>query len=132
MKVFISWSGKNSAELAKVLHDWLPNVIQAVKPFFSTDDIEKGVRGNTSMAKELEDSGIGILCLTSENLESPWIMFEAGALSKKLDASRVCPILFGGVETTDLKGPLVQFQAAKFSEDEMRRVWRIRQCYRAA
>ena len=122
MKVFISWSGKTSGELAKILRDWLPSVIQAVKPYYSPDDITKGTRGNTINAKELEEAGVGLLCLTRENLEAPWIMFEAGALSKKLDKSRVCPILFGSLETTDLKGPFVQFQAAKFNKEE---VWKM-------
>jgi hypothetical protein len=48
-------------------------------------------------------------------------MFEAGALSKNLGKSKVCPLLFD-LAPTDLKGPLVQFQAAPFREDEMRRV----------
>lgn len=122
MKVFISWSGKTSGELAKIFRDWLPSVIQAVKPYYSTDDISKGMRGNTVIAKELEQAGVGLLCLTPDNLDAPWIMFEAGALSKKLDTSRVCPILFAGLETTDLKGPLVQFQAAKFNKEEIRKM----------
>ena len=49
-------------------------------------------------------------------------MFEAGALAKNLDRSKVCPLLFGEMEPTDVKGPLVQFQAAKFSNEEMKRV----------
>ncbi len=122
MKVFISWSGKTSSELAKIFRDWLPSVIQAVKPYYSTDDIAKGTRGNTVIAEELEQAGVGLLCLTPDNLDAPWIMFEAGALSKKLDTSRVCPILFAGLETTDLKGPLVQFQAAKFNKEEIRKM----------
>ena len=32
------------------------------------------------------------------------------------------PYCSGGMEATDVKGPLVQFQAAQFSKDEMRRV----------
>lgn len=122
MDVFISWSGKISGELAKVLRDWLPSVIQAAKPYFSTDDIEKGTRGNTMLAQKLEGSGVSILCLTRENLEAPWIMFEAGSLSKSLDNSRVCPILFGDLSTTDLKGPLTNFQAAKFNKEDMLKV----------
>ncbi|HUU17378.1 MAG TPA: hypothetical protein VMW72_09535 [Sedimentisphaerales bacterium] len=122
MKVFISWSGKTSGELAKIFRDWLPSVIQAVKPYYSTDDIAKGMRGNTVIAKELEQAGVGLICLTPDNLDAPWIMFEAGALSKKLDTSRVCPILFAGLETTDLKGPLVPFQAAKFNKEEIRKM----------
>lgn len=43
MKVFIVWSGTRSFEIAKALNDWLPRVIQAVKPFFS-HEIEKGAK----------------------------------------------------------------------------------------
>lgn len=48
-------------------------------------------------------------------------MFEAGALEKNLDRSKVCPLLFG-LEPADVAGPLVQFQASRFDVDEMRRV----------
>jgi hypothetical protein len=60
-----------------------------------------------------------------ENPEAPWLVFEAGALSKNLDRAKVCPLLFGEIEPTDIKGPLVQFQAAKFGKDEMRRVLKM-------
>jgi hypothetical protein len=62
------------------------------------------------------------LVITPENQEAPWLLFEAGALAKNLDRSKVCPILFGAMEPTDVKGPLVQFQAAAFSQTEMKRV----------
>jgi hypothetical protein len=48
-------------------------------------------------------------------------MFEAGALSKSVSASRVCPMLFG-IEPSDVKGPLVQFQLARFDMKDMHRV----------
>jgi len=51
-------------------------------------------------------------------------MFEAGALSKNIDKSKVCPILFG-VDPSDIKGPLVQFQAAKFNKEEIKKVVRM-------
>lgn len=121
MKVFISWSGLTSKAIAEALRNWIPGVLQAVKPYFSPDDIAKGSIWSSEISKELEESRIGIICLTRNNLSAPWILFEAGALSKNIDKSKVCPILFG-VEPTDLEGPLVQFQAAKFSEDELRRV----------
>ena len=44
MKVFISWSGKTSFEVAKVLKEWIPCVIQDIEPYFSSDDIDKGAR----------------------------------------------------------------------------------------
>ncbi len=121
MKIFISWSGECSKALAEALREWLPGVIQAVKPYFTPDDVTKGSRWNTEISKELEESRVGLICLTRDNLREPWIMFEAGALSKNLDKSRVCPILFG-VEPTDIKGPLVQFQAAKFKKEDIKKV----------
>jgi len=124
MKVFISWSGKTSKALAEILREWLPSVIQAVKPYFSPDDITKGSRWNTEVSKELEESGVGIICLTRDNLVEPWIMFEAGALSKNLDKSRVCPILFD-VDPTDIKGPLVQFQASRFNKEDIKKVLKM-------
>ncbi len=121
MKVYICWSGETSKELAEIFKEWLPAVIQAVKPYYSTDDITKGSRWNNEISKELEASQVGLICLTKDNLEAPWIMFESGALSKNLDKSHVCPILFG-VDPTDLKGPLVSFQASRFEKAEIKKV----------
>jgi hypothetical protein len=44
MKVFISWSGERSKAVAKVLRRRLGNIIQAVDPYMSDQDIDKGVR----------------------------------------------------------------------------------------
>lgn len=119
--MFISWSGEKSKKLAEILKRWLPGVIQAVRPFFTPDDIEKGVRWNTDISKELENSSVGIICLTRANLQAPWLMFEAGALSKSIDRSHVIPMLFG-VDPTDLQGPLLQFQATSFNKDDVHKM----------
>jgi len=107
--------------LARELSEWLRNVIQSTEPFFSAEDITKGTRWAIELAGALEVTDVGLLCLTSENLDSKWVMFEAGALSKSVDTSRVCPILFG-LSTRDLEGPLSQFQAAEFTKLDMKRV----------
>ena len=121
MKVFISWSGHDSERLSEALRDWIPSVLQRVKPYFTPSDIDKGARWLTDISRELEESKIGILCVTRENIHSDWILFEAGALSKSLDESRVCPVLFG-ISNTDLAGPLKQFQATEFRKNDMRQL----------
>lgn len=120
-KVFISWSGDLSHRLAESLREWLPGVLQFVRPYFTPEDIEKGARWSSDIAGELESSDIGIICLTKDNTENPWILFEAGALSKSFDKSKVCTLLFG-LDTTDLKGPLTIFQHSKFQCDDFKKL----------
>ncbi len=121
MEIFISWSGEKSRKSAEVLRDWLPSVIQAVKPYFTPKDIDKGQRWSNDIAGKLDTSQFGIILLTRDNLSAPWIMFEAGALSKNVGPARVCPILLD-LKPTDVSGPLVQFQATQFSKDDIRKL----------
>jgi hypothetical protein len=112
MKVFISWSGERSHALADALHDWLPLVLHYVQPWLSQADIEAGQRWADQVAKELEVCNFGILCVTRENVSSPWVLFEAGALAKSMQGSRVIPLLLD-LEFRDITGPIAQFQAKK-------------------
>lgn len=110
MKVFLSWSGKSSHKIAVTLRDWIPSVIQSITPYVSSEDIDKGARWSTDIAKELEDSAFGILCVTKENLKAPWLTFEAGALSKTMEKTYVVPFLFD-VKRSEVDGPILQFQS---------------------
>src|SRR5687767_11959277 len=112
MRIFISWSGDRSLAVAQTLHRWLKDVWHRVDPWISTEDIRIGARWNPEVAQKLEEARFGILCMTKENLAAPWLIFEAGALAKTLDRSFVCPFLFD-LKPSELKGPLVQFQAAR-------------------
>jgi hypothetical protein len=112
MKVFISWSGERSQILAQALRDWLPMVLHFAEPWLSHSDIEAGDRWANVVAKELESTKFGIICITRENLASPWILFEAGALAKSMQEGRVIPLLLD-IEFKDITGPLAQFQAKK-------------------
>ena len=93
MLIFISWSGVASEAVAAALANWLPLVIQAVKPWVSSQDIQKGQRWAEEISEKLEETQFGILCVTHENLESPWLLFEAGAISKLRRQSRVSTYL---------------------------------------
>lgn len=117
MKVFISWSGSRSETVARKLRDWLPDIIQSVRPWMSEVDISPGARWGNEVERELTESRFGILCLTRENLTAPWILFEAGALAKTIQDTFVCPYLID-LEPVDIPaGPLTQFQAKRAHEN---------------
>ena len=119
VKLFISWSGKTSRQIAEKLKDFLSiQFREQLNIFFSQDDISAGKRWSNELAFELEKCEIGIFVYTSENLDSLWMAFEAGALSKRIDTSRVIPLVFG-TNVTDLVGPLAQFQAKRFKREEI-------------
>lgn len=112
MKVFISWSGERSEALAKALREWFPLVLHYVDPWLSKSDIQAGERWSVEIAKELEACNFGIICITKENINAPWILFEAGALAKSMQDGRVIPLLLD-VDFKEITGPLAQFQAKK-------------------
>jgi hypothetical protein len=116
MQVFISWSGARSKAVAATLADWLSQVIQAVDPWISSD-IDKGARWSPEISTRLESSKVGVVCLTRENLDSRWILFESGALSKTKDAY-VCTLLLD-VLPTDVEQPLGQFQHTTREEKDI-------------
>lgn len=118
MKMFISWSGNLSHEVGIALRDWLPSVIQSIEPYVSSEDIDKGARWSSDIGEELEKSSFGIICVTEDNLNAPWLHFESGALSKKINQSFVCPLLFN-LKKSDLKGPLVQFQMTVCEKEDI-------------
>ena len=121
MKVFISWSGELSEKLAGCFQQWLPATLQFAAPYFTPSDVEKGARWGTEIAKELGEANLGVLFLTPQNLTSPWLLYEAGALSKQLEKSKVCPIIFG-LRHGDLPAPLRQFQATTHSEGDFKKL----------
>ena len=111
MQIFISWSGDRSKSVANALRNWLPYVFQGLQNqiWMSDTDIHAGVKWSLELNQELQTCNIGILCLTPENIDSRWMIFEAGALSKIIETSRVIPyrLQFGEI---DVGPPLSQFQ----------------------
>ncbi len=121
MKVFISWSGNRSHKVALVFREWLPSVIQDIVPYVSSEDIDKGARWSTDIAKELSDSTFGILCVTRDNMNAPWLMFEAGALSKTIEKAFVNPFLFD-IKRSEIDGPILQFQSTISEKEDLKKL----------
>lgn len=121
MKVFISWSGDRSKLVAELLDDWIQCVIQAVDPWMSSKDIDRGALWFTEISDQLSNTSVGIVCLTKENKDKPWILFESGALAKGLSSNRVCTFLID-LSPTDLENPLAQFNHTFPTRDS---VWEL-------
>jgi hypothetical protein len=118
VKVFISWSKPRSRAVGEALRDWLPNVIQNLDTWMSAADIDKGAKWRQVLNGELATANFGIICLTPENLKEPWLLFEAGALSKTAE-SRVCTYLYD-LEFTEVKDPLSEFQHTSATKEDTR------------
>lgn len=118
MDIFICWSGEASEKVAEGLRELLSRVIQASKPFLSSQDIRKGQRWNAEISARLANTHFGVLCMTSTNIQAPWIHFEAGALSKNIAIGRVTALLVD-IKAAEMKEPLSQFQHTDASHDEV-------------
>ena len=123
MKLFLSWSGQPSLKMAKALMEFLPCVLEGLKVFLSTEGIRKGADWLSVIRGELDTTDFGILCLTKEALTSDWLIFEAGAIAKKVEDARVVPVLLG-IADVDVTGPLSKFQAMAPDKEEF---WRLTQ-----
>jgi hypothetical protein len=121
VRVFISWSGEPSKSIALALSGWLPEIVQHVKPWMSKLHIKGGTRWNAEVATALDASSFGIVCLTAANQHQPWLMFETGALAKRLqdEPGRVVP-LYIDLGPTEVTGPLEAFQGHQLDADGMR------------
>jgi len=112
VKVFISWSGNRSRAVADLMSVWIKCVLQASDPWISTKHIDRGALWFSEINEKLRDVSVGIVCLTQENKDKPWILFETGALAKGLTGNRVCTFLVD-LEPGDLTDPLAQFNHTK-------------------
>ncbi len=128
MKIFLSWSGTKARLVASAMKTFLQDVNQRTIVWFSASDISAGERWALNLATELEGTDYGIICATQESIQSPWTLFEAGALAKSVTGSRVCPYLID-VRSEQLPGPFAQFQAKRATKDE---TWELLQAINLA
>jgi len=122
MKVFISWSRQTSNEIASCLRDILPLALMRVKFWMSAKDISPGLQWSQEIRRNLSESTVGIICLTSENLHSSWIYYESGALSHAIGTNLVIPYLYN-ISPSDLRGPLEHFHAVPADEDGTKKLF---------
>lgn len=91
-EIFISWSKSKSRELAKITKHTLEKILPDTKIFMSEEDIHAGDYVQNTIIQHIKQCNTLILCFTSENKKSPWLMYEAGYASGL--HKRAIPILF--------------------------------------
>jgi hypothetical protein len=117
MRVFISWSGQSERHVAEALRGAIETVSAGkARPFVSSQDIAKGKRGLAVIAETLESSDFGVVLVSKRNQHAPWLNFESGALARALK-SPVATILLD-LKPSDVTGPIAQFQATSFIDDD--------------
>jgi hypothetical protein len=116
MGVFLCWSGERSRshQIAKILKDRIPEILQTAETFLSAVDIPPGTQWMHQLRQALYRNSFGILCITPENKDNPWMHFEAGALWRTEENRRVCPLLYD-IHPTDITGPLSQLQSKELN-----------------
>jgi hypothetical protein len=108
-QVFLSWSGERSRGIASCLKDWLTLIFSSVTPWMSDKSIGRGEQWFTAINKAIDESTVGLICLTKENKDKPWILFESGALFKGIDKEQLMTLLID-LKPDDLIGsPLFAF-----------------------
>src|SRR5579862_9252521 len=110
MRIFTSWSGDRSKAAALGLKSLLQDLFEEAVQVFVSDHIAPGEAWAQRIGTELEQSEFGILCLTRDNWQSPWLLFEAGAIAKRFATTRVVPYLIDELPPASDRSPLAQFQ----------------------
>lgn len=123
MRVFIAWSGTRSRQTAELLRGWLRKVVPGVDPFVSTEDINKGELWLTTLLQELDKASFGIVCATRDSLESKWLFFEVGALSRGVERRSICTFRVD-IKPSEVPSPLSEFQGTAFNREDMLRLVR--------
>jgi hypothetical protein len=123
VKVFISWSGEPSRSIARALDGWLESVVQHVDVWMSDEEIGSGQQWNEAIRKSLNETNVGIVCVTRANQHVPWLIFEAGALAKSVAEGRVVPLCID-LKAAEVTGPLSGFQGRSLDKDGVKRLVR--------
>lgn len=121
-RLYLCWSKGLGRLIAGEFRSWIKaNMGTWVQPFFSELDIEGGELWSERIMGELARTRRGIVFVTREMADAPFVMFEAGALAKEFKQARVVPVLVD-ILPSELPGALKMLQGKAFDHDEILRV----------
>lgn len=130
MNVFLSWSKPKSKELAIATKAFLEGMFRkSIEIWISNEGIKFGEMSLLEINMALRKSEKCLVFLTKDNIKSPWIMYESGAVAvanyqennTQKTKSSVIPIVFEEIEDKEFeKNPINQFQRLMFTKNNMR------------
>lgn len=124
METFLSWSGTSSHEVAVFLRDWLQDVLPGSNPWISSEDIIKGTRWSEELHARMGRATVCIVCITPDNVLSPWVYYETGVFASRSGAAVVCPYLVGVPAKLVSGTPLGLYQCAQADKADTLRLVR--------
>jgi hypothetical protein len=116
-KIFISWSG-NSA-IAEAIKDTISASFRNddLSIFVSSESISTGEQWFEAIKNNLSDSKMTIVCITKDNISSPWLYFESGASSfHNFSAKRPLMVILFDVVLPD-NSPLSHYNYVKWDKN---------------
>ncbi|WP_072802413.1 toll/interleukin-1 receptor domain-containing protein [Rhodococcoides yunnanense] len=121
--IFISWSGDRAKAVATVLEEWLPLLFDDIKPWTSSGAIDPGNKWLYEINGHIQSSVFGIVIVTLENKEAPWLNFEAGAIGATFSGNdnynRVAPIMVDFSSPREMPNTLSQYQSVELDRPGM-------------
>lgn len=119
--VFISCTKNLSRECAKVLRDWIKYVSNTDTPLLSSRTNDKVGYWLSDHSDDLIDIKTGIVCISKDNINSPWLVFELGALISRLGKNNVFTFLID-VDPEELEMPFSLVDSIRPNKEGMRKL----------
>jgi hypothetical protein len=124
--IFISWSRNPAKDIGEKLQTLLKKIFPYpnIDFFLSSsgkNEIVAGEDFRNKLDNNLMDSNFGILILTKNNFERPWMMFESGALSNGDNKSRIIPIFFNR-DSRKIESPIEKFQNVEYNKEGLLKI----------
>ncbi|MFI4910972.1 MAG: hypothetical protein ACIAQZ_04825 [Sedimentisphaeraceae bacterium JB056] len=114
-KCFLSWSGQYSKQLTEKFNTFFSETFKNKNTFVSFVDIEMGSNWVVNLEKELNDSSLGLLFVTHENISSPWLFYELGRLTSQ---NKNAMIMYFGVDRRKINSPLKNIQSVQIANPD--------------
>ncbi len=128
MNLFICWSGRRGELAANALAEWMKKAFGGLVQPQVSSGLEKGVRWEEGLTKFLGEAHAGLVLVTPEALQSSWVSYEAGVLSRAVaveggramnagaGSGRLFTLLWG-VRDAEINRPLAAFQSTQATDE---------------